>query len=155
MGRCQTTLRRCTGGWRRRERRCPRYAETSSPTPTGTTTTGADTSPPGRSTSGWTGPWSPRSGGRVLLGRGAAAPSAGQTHWFSPASLLRATEIFYTLTLADMRRFRGDGRLVEGFPAREHYQRLTEGRRSLGLFQHHDAVTGTARDPVVIDYGTR
>ncbi|XP_014830904.1 PREDICTED: alpha-mannosidase 2-like [Poecilia mexicana] len=70
-------------------------------------------------------------------------------------STLRATEIFYTLTLAEMRRFRGDGRLVEGFPAHEHYQRLTEGRRSLGLFQHHDAVTGTARDPVVIDYGTR
>ncbi|XP_043951813.1 alpha-mannosidase 2 [Gambusia affinis] len=70
-------------------------------------------------------------------------------------STLRATEIFYTLTLAEMRRFRGNGRLVEGFPAREHYQWLTEGRRSLGLFQHHDAVTGTARDPVVIDYGTR
>ncbi|XP_047228847.1 alpha-mannosidase 2 isoform X4 [Girardinichthys multiradiatus] len=70
-------------------------------------------------------------------------------------SMLRATEILYTLTLAEMRRFRKDGRLVEGFPAREHYQRLTEGRRSLGLFQHHDAISGTGRDPVVIDYGIR
>uniref|UniRef100_A0A3Q2G7D0 Alpha-mannosidase n=1 Tax=Cyprinodon variegatus TaxID=28743 RepID=A0A3Q2G7D0_CYPVA len=70
-------------------------------------------------------------------------------------STLRATEILYTLTLAEMRRYRGDGHLVEGFPEREHYQRLTEARRNLGLFQHHDAVTGTARDPVVIDYGTR
>ncbi|XP_071328218.1 alpha-mannosidase 2 [Trachinotus anak] len=68
---------------------------------------------------------------------------------------LRATEILFSLTLAEMRRFHGNGRLVAGFPAREHFQRLTAGRRSLALFQHHDAVTGTARDPVVVDYGTR
>lgn len=67
----------------------------------------------------------------------------------------RATEILFSLTLAEMRRFRGDGRLVEDFPARKHFQRLTEGRRSLALFQHHDGITGTARDPVVVDYGTR
>jgi len=67
----------------------------------------------------------------------------------------RATEILFSLTLAEMRRFHGNGRLVAGFPAREHFQRLTAGRRSLALFQHHDAVTGTARDPVVVDYGTR
>uniref|UniRef100_A0A8C6K988 mannosyl-oligosaccharide 1,3-1,6-alpha-mannosidase n=1 Tax=Nothobranchius furzeri TaxID=105023 RepID=A0A8C6K988_NOTFU len=60
-----------------------------------------------------------------------------------------------TLTMAEMRRFRGDGRLVEGFPAQEHFQRLISGRQNLGLFQHHDAVAGTARDSVVIDYGTR
>ncbi|KAM4532721.1 alpha-mannosidase 2 [Fundulus diaphanus] len=70
-------------------------------------------------------------------------------------STLRATEILFTLTLAEMRRLHDEGRWVEGFPAGEHYQRLTEGRRSLALFQHHDAVTGTGRDPVVIDYGTR
>ncbi|KAK2887836.1 alpha-mannosidase 2 isoform X1 [Channa argus] len=70
-------------------------------------------------------------------------------------STLRASEILFSLTLAEMRRFRGDGRLVADFPAHEHFQRLTEGRRNLALFQHHDAVAGTARDPVVIDYGTR
>lgn len=65
----------------------------------------------------------------------------------------RATEILFSLTLAEMRRSHGD--LVAGFPAREHFQRLVEGRRSLGLFQHHDGITGTGRDPVVVDYGTR
>ncbi|XP_075993471.1 alpha-mannosidase 2 isoform X2 [Genypterus blacodes] len=70
-------------------------------------------------------------------------------------STLRATEILFSLTLAQMRRFHGDGRLAADFPAREHFLRLIDGRRSLALFQHHDAVTGTARDAVVVDYGSR
>ncbi|XP_040053273.2 alpha-mannosidase 2 [Gasterosteus aculeatus] len=68
---------------------------------------------------------------------------------------LRATEILFSLALAEMRRFRGDRLLVADFPAREHFRRLTAGRRSLALFQHHDGITGTSRDPVVVDYGTR
>uniref|UniRef100_A0A3P8RJE0 Alpha-mannosidase n=1 Tax=Amphiprion percula TaxID=161767 RepID=A0A3P8RJE0_AMPPE len=68
---------------------------------------------------------------------------------------LRATEILFSLTLAEMRRFGADGRPDARFPARDHFRRLTVGRRNLGLFQHHDAVTGTGRDPVVVDYGTR
>ncbi|XP_074546825.1 alpha-mannosidase 2 [Halichoeres trimaculatus] len=68
---------------------------------------------------------------------------------------LRATEILFSLTLAEMRRVHGDGRLASDFPARDHFLSLTLGRRNLALFQHHDAVTGTARDPVVVDYGTR
>nr|XP_020478113.1 alpha-mannosidase 2 [Monopterus albus] len=68
---------------------------------------------------------------------------------------LRATEILFSLTLAEMRRVRGDGHLVADFPARKHFQLLKAGRRNLALFQHHDAIAGTARDPVVVDYGTR
>lgn len=73
-------------------------------------------------------------------------------------STLRAAEILYSLTLADVRRLDGAGQppaLATGFPAREHFQRLTEARRSLALFQHHDGITGTAREHVVVDYGTR
>uniref|UniRef100_A0A4W5QI22 Alpha-mannosidase n=1 Tax=Hucho hucho TaxID=62062 RepID=A0A4W5QI22_9TELE len=66
-------------------------------------------------------------------------------------SHLRAAEILYSLTLANIQRFRK----LNDFPAVENNRLLTEARRNLGLFQHHDAITGTGKDLVVIDYGTR
>uniref|UniRef100_A0A673XH27 mannosyl-oligosaccharide 1,3-1,6-alpha-mannosidase n=1 Tax=Salmo trutta TaxID=8032 RepID=A0A673XH27_SALTR len=66
-------------------------------------------------------------------------------------SHLRAAEIIYSLTLANIRT---SGKRND-FPAVENYRLLTEARRNLGLFQHHDAIAGTGKDFVVIDYGTR
>nr|XP_006627077.1 PREDICTED: alpha-mannosidase 2 [Lepisosteus oculatus]XP_015193543.1 PREDICTED: alpha-mannosidase 2 [Lepisosteus oculatus] len=65
-------------------------------------------------------------------------------------SHLRAAEILNSLALASVQK---SGKLKD-FPS-ENYKLLTEARRNLGLFQHHDAITGTGKDWVVVDYGTR
>uniref|UniRef100_A0A8C6WV88 mannosyl-oligosaccharide 1,3-1,6-alpha-mannosidase n=1 Tax=Neogobius melanostomus TaxID=47308 RepID=A0A8C6WV88_9GOBI len=59
---------------------------------------------------------------------------------------LRGAEILFSLAMAEARRFHGDG--GGKFPGVELFSYLTTGRRNLGLFQHHDAVTGTAKDAV-------
>uniref|UniRef100_A0A4W3I259 Alpha-mannosidase n=1 Tax=Callorhinchus milii TaxID=7868 RepID=A0A4W3I259_CALMI len=65
-------------------------------------------------------------------------------------SHLRAAEILYSLALSLARRSGADGR----YPVSD-YSFLVEARQNLGLFQHHDAITGTAKELVVIDYGVR
>ena len=41
------------------------------------------------------------------------------------------------------------------FTGEDLYDNLVTARRAMSLFQHHDGVTGTARDHVVIDYGEK
>lgn len=63
---------------------------------------------------------------------------------------LRGAEILFSLAVAHARR----AGLAAQYPL-SNYALLTEARRALGLFQHHDAITGTAKEAVVVDYGVR
>uniref|UniRef100_A0A665V6V0 mannosyl-oligosaccharide 1,3-1,6-alpha-mannosidase n=1 Tax=Echeneis naucrates TaxID=173247 RepID=A0A665V6V0_ECHNA len=64
-------------------------------------------------------------------------------------SHLRGAEILYSLAVANARHAGMEGR----YPVSD-YALLVDARRSVALFQHHDAITGTAKENVVIDYGT-
>ncbi|NXU52428.1 MA2A2 mannosidase, partial [Turnix velox] len=65
-------------------------------------------------------------------------------------SLCRGAEILYSLALAHARHTGSDGR----YPLSD-YSLLSNARRNLGLFQHHDAIAGTAKEAVAVDYGVR
>ncbi|XP_064192799.1 alpha-mannosidase 2x isoform X3 [Anguilla rostrata] len=65
-------------------------------------------------------------------------------------SHLRGAEILYSLAVAHARHAGMEGR----YPVSD-YALLTDARREVGLFQHHDAIAGTAKEVVVIDYGSR
>lgn len=62
---------------------------------------------------------------------------------------LRASDILMALLLGYCQRAQCE-KLPTGFA-----YKLTAARRNLALFQHHDGVTGTAKDHVVQDYGNR
>ncbi len=64
--------------------------------------------------------------------------------------MYRGSEILFSLAYAHAKH-----QTVASLPVSELTSSLTDARRNLGLFQHHDGVTGTAKDFVVIDYGTR
>ena len=64
---------------------------------------------------------------------------------------LRAAEISYSLMLAEMKHV---GHEIANMSSNL-LEQLIFARQNLALFQHHDGVTGTARNHVVIDYGKR
>uniref|UniRef100_A0A0N5CCI8 Alpha-mannosidase n=1 Tax=Strongyloides papillosus TaxID=174720 RepID=A0A0N5CCI8_STREA len=63
---------------------------------------------------------------------------------------LRSAEIIFASVLG---KTRGDETRI--FLKTVDYNKLVYARRAISLFQHHDGVTGTARDHVVIDYGKK
>ncbi|GFO22526.1 alpha-mannosidase [Plakobranchus ocellatus] len=63
---------------------------------------------------------------------------------------LRSAEII--LSLARVKAWQKN---VANFPIRVLAQKIEGSRRALALFQHHDGITGTAKDHVVEDYGKR
>ncbi|XP_064645074.1 alpha-mannosidase 2-like isoform X2 [Lineus longissimus] len=63
---------------------------------------------------------------------------------------LRGAEIIFTLAQSLARKVKNTG-----FPVARLMKALVSARRYLGLFQHHDGITGTAKDNVVVDYGNK
>ncbi|CAF3772610.1 unnamed protein product [Rotaria sp. Silwood1] len=66
-------------------------------------------------------------------------------------SYLRASEILFSMAHAKML----EQKTTSQFPKDNLFTNLVKARRNLGLFQHHDGVTGTAKDHVVNDYGLK
>ena len=65
-------------------------------------------------------------------------------------SHLRASEILFSVAHAKMLE-----KSNNQFPKEKLFNLLVTARRNLGVFQHHDGVTGTSKDHVVNDYGLK
>lgn len=65
---------------------------------------------------------------------------------------LRCAEILFTVALNQARQHHNTNalRIYE-----KNYEKMVIARRNLGLFQHHDAITGTSKAMVMRDYGAR
>ncbi|XP_023937479.2 alpha-mannosidase 2 isoform X2 [Bicyclus anynana] len=67
---------------------------------------------------------------------------------------LRSAEILFTLAWNSLAQGGHDGETCRRRLDKS-YEQLVAARRSLGLFQHHDAITGTSKANVMSDYGTK
>ena len=62
----------------------------------------------------------------------------------------RGADILFSLAVSYSRKLG-----LANFPDTQLMRWLVSAHHNLGLFQHHDAITGTAKDFVVIDYGNK
>ncbi|XP_015600084.1 alpha-mannosidase 2 isoform X2 [Cephus cinctus] len=63
---------------------------------------------------------------------------------------LRSAEILYSIALNVAKQSNMDIKLYETY-----FEKLVKARRNLGLFQHHDAITGTSKAFVMKDYALK
>lgn len=68
---------------------------------------------------------------------------------------LRTAEILFTLVSNYLKQTAGHTLIASDRRLEKSYEQLISARRNLGLFQHHDAITGTSRANVMFDYGTK
>jgi len=65
---------------------------------------------------------------------------------------VRTADILFTSWLW---KHKSEGKKLEEFSGNELYDFLVDARRKLSVFQHHDGVTGTAKNSVVNDYANK
>lgn len=68
---------------------------------------------------------------------------------------LRTAEILFTLVSNYVKQSNNPKLISSEKRLEKSYEQLVNARRNLGLFQHHDAITGTSRASVMYDYGTK
>ncbi|XP_075991466.1 alpha-Mannosidase class II b [Anticarsia gemmatalis] len=68
---------------------------------------------------------------------------------------LRSAEIMFTLVYNYIKQIGNPKLTASEKKLEKSYEQLIYARRNLGLFQHHDAITGTSKASVMYDYGTK
>lgn len=68
---------------------------------------------------------------------------------------LRTAEILFTLVSNIIKQSNNPKLISSEKRLEKYYEQLVFARRNLGLFQHHDAITGTSKASVMTDYGTK